>query len=245
MRTLVLALAATLLLSGCTSASRPQGAASGTRHIKPSRAPRSPAVPRAKLAFQASAARLSGAVRREVVTAHEWHPGCPVPLSGLRLLTLRYWGFDRRAHWGQLVVNAGAVGPLTGAFRRLYALHFPIHHMALSDEYGPPSARPSDVTASFECRQAVPSPCTGGTGTGSWSEHAYGEAVDVNPMENPYVGCGMTRDKKALSYLDRSRVRRGMATPAVVAAFRSVGWGWGGSWAGSTKDYMHFSASGH
>ena len=55
----------------------------------------------------------------------------------------------------------------------------------------------------------------------------------------------MTRDRMALSYLDRSRVRRGMATPAVVAAFRSVGWGWGGSWAGSTKDYMHFSASGH
>jgi hypothetical protein len=55
----------------------------------------------------------------------------------------------------------------------------------------------------------------------------------------------MTRDKTALSYLDRSRVRRGMVTPAVLAAFQAVGWGWGGSWAGSTKDYMHFSATGH
>jgi hypothetical protein len=248
MRRLVLALAAAILLSGCTtSASTPRGAVPETRSSEVSLPPRSqhsPSKPRARLVFQASAARLSGTVRRKVVAAHEWHTGCPVPLSGLRLLNLRYWGFDGRPRWGQLVVNADAVGPLTVAFRRLYALKFPIHHMAFSDEYGPPGARPSDVTASFECRQAVPSPCTGASGTGHWSEHAYGEAVDVNPVENPYVGCGMTRDKKALKYLDRSRVLPGMATPAVVAAFRAAGWGWGGSWSDS-KDYMHFSASGH
>ena len=102
-----------------------------------------------------------------------------------------------------------------------------------------------DMTASFSCRQAVPSPCTGGTGTGSWSEHAYGLAVDLNPVENPYVGCGMTRDKTALSYLDRSKLRKGMVTPAVIRVFASVGWGWGGSWTGDTKDYMHFSYNGH
>ncbi len=126
-------------------------------------------------------------------------------------------------------------------------MHFPIRHMRFADEYGPAAGRPKDgdITASFECRQAVPSPCTGGTGTGSWSQHAYGDAVDLNPVENPYVGCGMTRDRTAISYLDRSNVRPGMVTPAVVAAFRAVGWGWGGAWSGSTKDYMHFSANGH
>ncbi|HZT54401.1 MAG TPA: M15 family metallopeptidase, partial [Gaiellaceae bacterium] len=60
-----------------------------------------------------------------------------------------------------------------------------------------------------------------------------------------YVGCGMTRDKTALAYLDRSRHRPGMVTPAVVRAFASIGWGWGGAWTGSTKDYMHFSSNGH
>src|SRR5207245_10061082 len=100
-------------------------------------------------------------------------------------------------------------------------------------------------TASVEGPQAVPSPGTGGTGTGSGSEHAYGEAVDINPVENPYVGCGMTRDRASRPYLDRSRLRPGMVTPRVVTAFRSVGWGWGGAWSGSTKDYMHFSATGH
>ena len=118
---------------------------------------------------------------------------------------------------------------------------------SVSDMYGPLSSQPADedVTGSFSCRQAVPSPCSGGTGTGSWSEHAYGEAVDLNPVENPYVGCGMTRDRTALRFVKRTPYRRGMVTPAVLAAFRSIGWGWGGAWAGSTKDYMHYSATGH
>ena len=77
----------------------------------------------------------------------------------------------------------------------------------------------------------------------SWSEHAYGEAVDLNTIENPYVGCGRTRERSSLPYLNRSRLRPGMVTPAVVAAFRSIGWGWGGNWTGSTKDYMHCSAT--
>lgn len=112
-----------------------------------------------------------------------------------------------------------------------------------------PDGRPTATSPrrSSAGRQASASPCSGiaNRGTGSWSEHAYGEAVDLNPVENPYVGCGMTRDKVSLSYVDRSRRRRGMVTPAVVRAFRAVGWGWGGSWAGATKDYMHFSATGH
>src|ERR671931_828 len=168
------------------------------------------------------------------------------PRSSLRLLTVRHWGWDGRQHDGQLVTNAAAARPLTRVFGQLYALHFPIRHMLLSDMYGPKSGRPSngDVTASFECRQAVPSPCVGGKGTGSWSMHAYGLAVDVNPLENPYVGCGQSRDPAAKPYFDRSRHRRGMVTPRVIAAFRSVGWGWGGAWTGNTKDYMHFSSNG-
>ena len=183
----------------------------------------------------------------QVIAAGEWHQGCPVPFYGLRLLTMNYWGFDGNVHVGTLLVNKDATAKLTTVFGKLFAMRFPIHHMSFANEYGPRSAHPADgdVTASMECRQAVPSPCSGGTGTGHWSEHAYGEAVDLNPVENPYVGCGMTRDPHALSYLNRSNVRKGMTTPAVLHAFESVGWGWGGSWSGSTKDYMHYSATGH
>jgi hypothetical protein len=186
-------------------------------------------------------------VRAEGIRAGEWHHGCPVPLAGLRVLTVGYWGFDGRTHTGQLVVDANAVAPLGTVFGRLYRLHFPIRHMRLADAYGPASGRPADgdVTASFECRQAASSPCVGGGGTGTWSMHAYGLAVDVNPLENPYVGCGQSRDPRTRKYFDRSRHRPLMVTSGTVRAFAAEGWGWGGSWTGTTKDYMHFSSTGH
>ena len=204
------------------------------------------ALPLAVLAFHTSVQPLSSQQRADL-NGPSWHRGCPVALSDLRLLRVTHWGFDGRAHTGQLVVNERFAVPLSRVFRRLYELRFPIRHMSFADAYGPSGSRPADgdVTASFECRQAVPSPCTGGTGTGSWSMHAYGEAVDLNPVENPYVGCGMTRDPSARRYLNRSRHLRGMVTPAVVRAFKSIGWGWSGFWSGSTKDYMHFSSTGH
>jgi hypothetical protein len=143
-------------------------------------------------------------------------------------------------------VNANAAQPLRRTFHRLYRLRFPIRHMRIADFYGPKKGRPKDgdVTASFECRQAAASPCTGGGGTGTWSQHAYGLAVDVNPGENPYVGCGQSRDPTLKKYRDRSRHLKGMVTPRARAAFADIGWGWGGSWAGDTKDYMHFSSTG-
>ena len=192
-------------------------------------------------------APLPRALQGQLEARDFWHRGCPVPRAGLRLLTVPYWGFDRQVHAGQLIVNASAARPLGGVFKRLYRLRFPIRHMTVQEVYGPRAMHPADgdPSASFECRQAVPSPCTGGRGTGSWSMHAYGLAVDLNPVENPYVGCGQSRDPATRPYQDRSRHRRGMVTPRVIEAFRSIGWGWGGSWSGSTKDYMHFSATGH
>ena len=127
--------------------------------------------------------------------------------------------------------------------------------MQLDGFCGSRRERPKDVTASFECREAVSSPCTGASeavtrplaeagGTGTWSQHAYGLAVDVNPRENPCVGCGQSRDPTLRKYRNRSRHLKGMVTPRAIQAFQSIGWGWGGSWAGDTKDYMHFSSTG-
>jgi hypothetical protein len=194
---------------------------------------------------RASVAPLTWKQAHEIKTAGEWHRGCPVSLTQLRVVTYRYYGFDHATHLGQIVVNAKVASSVARAFGKLRAMHFPIRDGAFLSAYGPHAYASGDVTASFECRQAAASPCTGGR-TGSWSMHAYGEAVDVDPRENPYVGCGMTRDKTALSYMKRSNVRPGMVTPAIYrASFGTIGWGWGGSWSGSTKDYMHFSINGH
>jgi hypothetical protein len=173
------------------------------------------------------------------MTGVSWHPGCPVPLSGLRLITLTYQGFDGRAHTGRLVANADAAAALVGVFRRLYAAGFPIRRMKLVDRYGGDDYRSieADNTSAFNCRAA--------TGSTHWSEHAYGRAIDVNPIENPYVSGGATSHPASRPYLDRSRRRPGMAYEGgvLVGAFRAAGWGWGGSWNG-TKDYQHFSSSG-
>ncbi len=192
----------------------------------------------AGVARGAAITRLPPSVAKELKAGGYWHQGCPVALSGLRLLSVSYRDFAGRSQTGQLVVNARAAQPLARVFGRLYRLHFPIRRMSALPLDG-------DVTASFSCRQAVPSPCVGGSGTGTWSMHAYGLAVDINPRENPYVGCGQSRDPATRRYFDRSIHRRGMVTTRAIRAFRSVGWGWGGSWTGDTKDYMHFSSTGH
>jgi hypothetical protein len=172
---------------------------------------------------------------------HSWHRGCPVAPSRLRRLRLSYWGFDRRAHTGTLVVSAGAVRPLTRIFSRLYASRFPIRRMRPVDAYGGSDERSLDAnnTAAFNCRYAV------APGPRHWSVHAYGLAVDVNPVENPYLEGGRVHPRAGRAYLDRARQRRGMAVRGgvLVGSFESVGWLWGGRWAGS-PDYQHFSATG-
>jgi D-alanyl-D-alanine carboxypeptidase len=172
---------------------------------------------------------------------HSWHRGCPVAPAQLRRLRVSYWGFDGRAHTGALVVHVRAVRPLTRVFSRLYAARFPIRRMRPIDAYGGNDERSlnADNTAAFNCRFAI------APGPRRWSVHAYGLAIDVNPVENPYIVGGRVHPRAGRAFLDRSRYRRGMAVRGgvLVRAFASVGWLWGGRWAGS-PDYQHFSATG-
>lgn len=172
---------------------------------------------------------------------YSWHVGCPVAPSHLRRLRVAYWGFDGRAHTGALIVNTDAVGDLVRVFSRLYAARFPIRRMRPIDAYHGRDevSLAADNTASFNCRYAVAS------GPRRWSAHAFGRAVDVDPVENPYLEGGRVHPRNGRAYLNRTRPRPGMAVRGgvLVRAFASVGWAWGGRWAGS-PDYQHFSATG-
>jgi hypothetical protein len=178
------------------------------------------------------------------VTAAElgasWHPGCPVGPSQLRRVSVTYRGFDGVDHVGALVVHADAVPAVLAAFDRLLATHVPIRSIETIDRFGgsDDASMAADNTSAFNCR-----PVTGSTTV--WSQHSYGRAVDVNPIENPYVSGSSVQPPAASAYLDRSDVRPGMAAPGgeLVAAFAAVGWGWGGTWH-SPIDYQHFSATG-
>lgn len=172
---------------------------------------------------------------------YSWHRGCPVAPAQLRRLRLSYWGFDRRAHTGAVVVNASAVGDVVRVFRRLYDARFPIRRLRPIDAYRGVDQRSlaADNTAAFNCRYAV------APGPKRWSVHAYGFAVDVDPVENPYVLNGRVHPRAGRAYLNRSRIRPGMAYRGglLVNAFAAAGWQWGGRWTAS-PDYQHFSATG-
>jgi hypothetical protein len=170
-----------------------------------------------------------------------WHSGCPVSPRQLRRVRLTYWGFDGRAHTGAVIANADAVPDLVHVFSRLYAARFPIRRLRPIDAYGGNDERSleADNTSAFNCRYVI------GPGPRRWSVHAYGEAIDVNPVENPYLEGGRVHPRAGRAYLNRARVRPGMAFRGgvLVRAFAAVGWQWGGRWTGS-PDYQHFSSTG-
>jgi hypothetical protein len=191
--------------------------------------------------FHGHAERIDAATR-ERMSGRSWHRGCPVGFGELRLLIVSRWGFDGRAHRGRLVVNRDAAAPMLDVMRSLYEERYPIRQMRLVDAYGADDHRSmaADNTSAFNCRFVAGSP-------GVWSQHAYGRAIDVNPIENPYVtASGYVSPPAGAPYLRRGKRAKGVIHRggAVVAAFAAVGWGWGGKWPWP-KDYQHFSASGH
>jgi hypothetical protein len=173
--------------------------------------------------------------------AASWRPGCPVPLEGLRLLTLDHWGYDGAEHRGELVVHADHADAVLSVFAALFDARYPIEKVQLVDEYGGDDGRSmaANNTSAFNCRASAGD-------ASAWSEHAYGRAIDINPVQNPYVSSsGAVEPDAGRAYTDRSRSARGLIRSGgvVVRAFRAIGWGWGGTWQRS-KDYQHFSRSG-
>jgi len=174
-----------------------------------------------------------------------WEPGCPVGLEDLRLLRFNYHGFDGLIKRGQMVVHQDVAADVLGVFELLFDARFPFKHIDLSTRWRPhgPVDTTSSRTAAFNCRLALNPDLTP---TGTWSEHSYGLAIDINPLQNPYVAAdGTVRRPAAEVYLDRSQNLPGMIhdDDVVVRAFAAIGWEWGGHWSAS-KDYMHFSLNG-
>jgi hypothetical protein len=188
--------------------------------------------------FEASISRLDRDTRRLMI-GRSWHEGCPVPLRDLRLIRLTYWGFDDAPHRGRLVVHRAWAAEIVEVFASLFEDRFPIRRIRLVDRYGADDRESMrhDNTSAFNCRYV--------SGTTTWSQHAYGRAIDLNPVENPYVSGSHVSPRRGRRFLDRSDVRPGMIVERdpVWWAFDRVGWEWGGSWT-SAQDYQHFSSNG-
>jgi len=175
------------------------------------------------------------------VTAAElgasWRAGCPVSPAELRRVELDYLGFDGRTHRGALIVHRDLTDDVIAIFADLLRLGYPISAMRTVEQYPDADDELSmrdNNTSGFNCR-----PLPGST---QWSLHAYGRAVDVNPLINPYIdSTGDLQPATAGAYLDRARDEPGMLRPGspAVAAFTGRGWRWGGTWR-DPIDYQHF-----
>jgi hypothetical protein len=168
-----------------------------------------------------------------------WHEGCPVPIADLRHVTVSYYGFDDAVHQGELVVAADVAPAVVKVLGELYRARFPIERMSLVEEFAgnDDDSMAADNSSGFNCRRG---------GSDPWSQHAWGHAIDLNPLVNPVVGATRVRPPAGTAFLDRTRTDvKGMILPGSVPVtqFRAIGWHWGGNWR-SSKDFQHFSLSG-
>lgn len=174
------------------------------------------------------------AAQRAAMSGVSWREGCPVRLDDLRYLRLSHWGIDGRPHIGELVVHARVAAEVVQIFQELYRARFPIAKMRLIEVYGgdDEAAMADNNTSAFNCRR-VP-------GTTTWSKHAFGLAIDINPLLNPYLTGSRIFPLAGEQYLDRTLNLSGMiaAGDPCHRAFVSRGWTWGGTW--RNKDYQHF-----
>jgi len=244
---LPLLLLACLVLAGCGGSSAAGGSGAGRAAtpgtgdgtaVKGASTTRAGAEAQAGPRFRGEIVRGGDAVRSRV--RYSWRRGCPVGPGELRLLRADYWGFDRRVHQGELIVHRDHARRILVVLGKLFKARYPIQRLRLVDAYRADDDRSmaANNTSGFNCRRV--------SGSSSWSEHAFGRAIDLNPLRNPYVTRGGRVSPPAgRPFANRAGRAAGMihANDLVVRAFAAAGWRWGGYWSGS-KDYQHFSSTG-
>jgi hypothetical protein len=165
-----------------------------------------------------------------------WHAGCPVDPHDLRQLTVSYWDFNQKSQTGVIYVHKDVAGELEGLFRKLYARHFLIEKISPVENYNgnDDDSMAANNTSAFNCRDTTGKP-------GTFSNHSWGRAIDINPLTNPYVKGDKVLPAAGRAYLDRTKAFPGsiLKDGFVVKEFEAAGWTWGGRWS-DRQDYQHF-----
>ena len=194
----------------------------------------------------AADAAVSGPLTRSQVP-WSYRSGCPVGPSSLRKVTINRIDYRGHVARGTLVVRSTAAKSLVAVFTAAIDQRFPVKSMHPTDYYydqGRRTPTESDEaamragnTAAFNCRPVTGNPYR-------ISQHSYGNAIDINTVENPYVTGSRVYPSFAREYLDRSPYRKGMILRGGVIASKmaALGWPWGARW--SHPDYQHFSSNG-
>lgn len=192
--------------------------------------------------YQSSISDITPYIKQRMIQGNSWKKGCPVPLKDLRYLRVKHIDFKGKEMMGEIIVHKDVAREVTEIFEKLYSMDYPIKKMKLVSDYkgNDWQSIESDNTSAFNCRNA--------TGSRQWSKHSYGKAIDINPIENPYISRkGYISHKASLLYKKRVHQKPTYADKAIllekdqaVQIFNKHGWEWGGNWSG-VKDYQHFS----
>ncbi len=192
--------------------------------------------------YHAAIIPVDNTIKQRMLKGHSWHEGCPVHYKNLRYLTMTYIDFTGKERTGEMIVHKAVAKDVTAIFAKLYALKYPIRQMRLVSDFGGSDWKSIDAdnTSAFNCRNA--------TGSHKWSKHSYGRAIDLNPLENPYIShSGHIAHKASQKFRKRRHQNHSAADRAIllqddpaVQIFKAHGWKWGGDWKG-VKDYQHFS----
>ena len=172
---------------------------------------------------------------RAAMVGKSWKPGCPVALDDLASVRVNYIDFDGHTQEGTLIVHKRIADDTSRIFQELYSIRFPIHKVAPWENYGPDIYAQQNITVGFYCEKADDAPT-------EWSSHAYGIAIDINPLLNPFLDLHHAWwPKSATQYVPRDSAQgKVSAQTEVFRIFTRHGWAWGGYDAG-VPDYMHFN----
>lgn len=192
--------------------------------------------------YRSSISPITPEIKKRMLKGNSWRKGCPVGLEDLRYLRIKHLNFNGEEQMGEMIVHKEVSEEVTEIFKALYKAGYPIKKMRLVSDYKGSDWQSieSDNTSAFNCRAA--------TGSKTWSKHSYGKAIDINPIENPYISRkGYISHKASKIYRNRVHQKSTYADKAVllkgdkaVQLFKKHGWEWGGDWSG-VKDYQHFS----
>lgn len=188
--------------------------------------------------------KLPNELATEMVDEGVWKPGCPVTLDRLMLVNLSFYDFEGKVHYdGQIIVFDVVADDVIEIFEKLYKIKFPINKVKSITEYCGNDEKSMDDNNSscFNYRQI--------TSGGSLSIHSYGLAIDINPIQNPYIdnithkiaGRVTVQPAKGIDYLNRTNIRSGMCeSQLIINIFKEHGFKiWGGQW-NNPIDWQHF-----
>ncbi len=191
--------------------------------------------------FQSKIYDIAPKLKEKMIEGNSWHRGCPVDVVDLRYLKLTYVDFDGIDQVGELIVHKSIANDMVNIMQELYDVRYPIYKMQLVSDYKANDWQSIEAgnTSAFNCRRA--------TGSKKWSKHSYGRAIDINPIENPYVSRkGHISHRASLKYKRRRHIDNTPSDRAVLLKddevtliFKKYGFTWGGDWR-SVKDYQHF-----